>query len=512
MKESSPYNLLKKENSYRNHPKTHYLLLYFIIIFFISTTFTNAFSFSIIGTSSAEVDPAILGSAPGRFNSVVADDIDDDGRTEIVFGNYEGYVTVLERRGDDYFEEWRSPDIGQRVWGIEVADLMGDSTKEIIAGNGDGEIYVYDAKTHKQVWFVEDLTRDVHGLLVHDLGRGGTPYLLAGTGYKTDKDLGIVYIFGTNESSGKFEHVAEIGQFENRMRGVGVGDVDGDTELEIVFGSGVTTGERPGEGYIRVYDVEKVLNKQDDALEWKSENLKGDCVALKLADFTNDGVPDIVVGNGYRYQAGWVRILTYDNDTKKYVEYWKSPDSPDIGPKVFGLDVGDIDGDGNLEIVVGNLAGYIYIFEQQGSTVIQEWRSKLLGSDIFGIDLYDVDGDGQIEIIASQGGYTGKGDYTSGYTEPHIYIIDGKTHKIETTIGESSYIDIILPIAILILFVILLLILNYYAKTRRRLKELGPDEDIKTKKEPKTVEMTESKTDLPFRPDNEHIKKPPGVM
>jgi hypothetical protein len=512
MKESSAVSLLRNRRSNRIQIRFHYILLHFIIICFISISFTCSLSLNIIGMANAEVDPEILGSAPGRFNSVVADDIDGDGRTEIVFGNYEGFVSVLERRGDDYFEEWRSPDIGQRVWGIEVADLMGDSTKEIIAGNGDGEIHVYDAKTHKRVWFAEDLTRDVHGLFVHDLGRGGKPFLLAGTGYKTDKDLGIVYIFGTNESNGKFEYVSEIGQFENRMRGIGVGDVDGDGAVEIVFGSGVTTGERPGEGYVRVYDVEKVLNNQDGALEWKSSNLKGDCVALKLADFNDDGFPDIVVGNGYRYQAGWVRILTYDKTSSDYIEHWKSPDSPDIGPKVFGLDVGDIDDDGNLEIVVGNLAGYIYIFEKQGSTIVQEWKSKLLGSDIFGIDLYDVDDDGQIEIVASQGGYTGKGDYTSGYTEPHIYIIDGKTHEIETTVGETSLLDIILPISILILFVFFLLILNYYAKTRRRLKELGPDEKVDTKKETKSVVLTETKTDLPFRPDYEHIKKPPELI
>jgi hypothetical protein len=461
-------------------------------LLFISFTILNFLSMIphniLISPASAEVDSDILGSGPGRFNSIVADDIDDDGRHEIVFGNYEGYVTVLEFRGDDFFEEWRSPDIGQRVWGITVADFIGDSTKEIIVGNGDADIYIYDAKTHEKIWDSgklpkdQELVRDVHGLLVHDLGKGGKPYLLAGTGYKTDNDLGTVFIFKENETkSGEIDLISKIGPYENRQRGIGVGDVDKDDDLEIVVGSGVATGENPGEGYVRVFNLDEALDPmtlENDAPaiepEWKSKNLKGDCVALELEDFTGDGYPDIVVGNGYRYQAGWVRILTYDSEANDYIEYWKSPDKPDIGPKPYGLAVGDIDGDKNLEIVVGNQAGYVYIYEQRGVAIEQEWRSKLLGSDILGIDLDDVDNDGQIEIIASQGGYTGKGDYTSGYTEPHIYIIDGKTHKIEHTIGETSLMDTVLIIIVLILVITLLIVLNFYARFRKRLKELTP--------------------------------------
>ena len=121
---------------------------------------------------------------------------------------------------------------------------------------------------------------------------------------------------------------------------------------------------------------------------------------------------------------------------------------------------------------MGNLAGYIFIFEQTSSGIKEEWKSKMLGSDIFGIDIADVDDDGTIEIIASQGGYTGKGDYTSGYTEPHIYIINGKTHKIENTIGETSPVETILTILVLVLFITFLIGLNFFARMRKRLKDL----------------------------------------
>jgi hypothetical protein len=433
-----------------------YLLL---ILNFISPITTPAIP------AIAEVEPEALGSGLGRFNAVAAEDIDDDGRCEIVVGNYEGYVIVLEYRDFDFHEEWRSEKLGHRMWGIIVADFVGDSTKEIIAGNGDGDLYVFDGKSHKQVWHATDLVRDVHGLLVHDLGTPDTKYLLAGTGYKNDKDLGTVYIF----TAASTEPIAEIGQFDNRMRGLGVGDLDGDGKLELTLGSGVATGERPGEGYVRVYDIDKVLANDPSALEWKSENLKGDCVAIELADFNGDDNPDIVVGNGYRYQAGWVRVFTYDQGIKNFTEYWKSQD---IGPKPYGLAVGDLDSDNQLDIVVGNQPGYIYIFEQTGTGIQQVWKSGLLGTDILGVDIEDVDDDGQLEIVATQGGYIGKGDYTSAYSEPHIYIIDGKTHEIEIKVGETHPLGFVLQISILILFILLLLGLNYYLKFRKRVKEL----------------------------------------
>ncbi len=500
MKIDIHFRAIKRSGTFDYIQNFYRLITNIMVILIFLNLISITFGAHVIQLVTAEVDKDVLGSSPGRFNSIVSYDIDDDGRHEIVFGNYDGYITVLEYRDGDFFEEWQSPKFGHRVWGITVADFLGDSGNEIIAGNGDGELIVYDAKTHNKVWFTdkfgdEDLVRDIHGLFVHDLGKEGERYLIAGTGYKNDKDLGTIYIFKANGTK-NVDYIVKIEGIDNRLRGIGVGDVDADSKLELVFGSGVTTGERPGEGYIRIYNIESLLNKKSNSLEWKSRNLKGDCVALELMDFTGDGYPDIVVGNGYRYQAGWVRIIAYNKDTNQYEEYWKSANDPDIGPKPYGLAVGDIDKDGRLEIVVGNQAGYIYIYEQSGSSMNLEWRSRLLGSDILGIDLDDVDDDGQIEIIAAQGGYTGKGDYTSCYTDPHIYIIDGSTHRIEKTIGETSFWQAYgLPIVALFLTIIFLIVLNLYMRFRKRFKELSEA------KEPQQT-ITSTSTKVRSRPPN----------
>jgi hypothetical protein len=149
--------------------------------------------------------------------------------------------------------------------------------------------------------------------------------------------------------------------------------------------------------------------------------------------------------------------------------------SDNIGPKAYGLGVGDIDGDGTREIVVGNQPGYIWVFD--GASRRVKWKSELLGSDILGIALADVDQDGALEIIAGQGGYQGKADFTSAYTAPHIIIIDGRTRAVEARLGEQDYLELGFQAAGLSLFITLLAAVSWYARKRKeareRLEELG---------------------------------------
>jgi len=143
MKPATNNGLATKDIPHNLKYRLYGIIIFLIMLFSILNIFTPANNLLIIGVASGEVDPEILGSGIGRFNSIVADDIDDDGNTEIVFGNYDGYVIVIEYRDGDFHLEWRSSKIGHRVWGITVADLIGDPTKEIIAGNGDEEIFVF---------------------------------------------------------------------------------------------------------------------------------------------------------------------------------------------------------------------------------------------------------------------------------------------------------------------------------------------------------------------------------
>ncbi|UCE75208.1 MAG: hypothetical protein JSV56_05765 [Methanomassiliicoccales archaeon] len=417
---------------------------------------------------SAEIDSDYLGSSPGRFNSIRALDIDEDENVEIVLGNYDGYLNIIESRDGDYFEEWSSEYLGTRLWGLEIEDCDSDGTYEMITGNGEGIVYIFDAVSRSLEWKSGELVRDAHGIAVGNTDDDLGLEIVIGTGYKTDYPWAMVYIYdGTTH-----ELEDKIGPISSRHRGIEIEDVDNDGANEIIFGSGVSLGETAGEGYIYIYGYEG----GEYSLEWKSEDLDGDVIGLTTYDTDDDGTKEIIAANGYRYDQGYCFVFEYVGAASSqgtgnppiYEQVWASED---IGPKAYGLDVGDIDSDGIAEIVVGNQPGYIWIFD--ASTHEVEWKSPLLGTDILGIELVDVDLDGETEIIASQGGYIGKADWTSAYTSPHIYIIDGKTHEIEFKLGEPDTMEIALQSAVIILVVITLININLllkYKKPKRKLK------------------------------------------
>jgi hypothetical protein len=358
----------------------------------------------------------------------------------------------------DYNVDWTSPKFGTRVWGLRAGQFDDDESLEIIIGDGDGVVRSIDGKTKEIEWTSDNLVRDAHGILLHDMDGDGKNELLVGTGFKTDQGWGQVYFFRSNSS----EPYDKLPPFDSRLREIDIADIDNDGEEELIVCSGVSLGDIRGEGYIRVFDLET------RKLEWKSPDLGGCVEGLKIVDLDSNGILEIIVSNGYRYREGFCFIFSWDGSD--YKRLWRSSN---IGPKAYGLDIADIDNDDVLEIVVSNMAGNIIVYNAE--TRQEEWRSKNLGRDILGLVIADPDKDGQLEIIAGQGGYNGKGDFTSGYVTPHVYVIDGRTKEIEEIFGE---VDPVLQwmkvgtIALVFLAIIQLAVLSRL--WRRHLRNRGP--------------------------------------
>jgi hypothetical protein len=410
---------------------------------------------SILPFASAVVRPEDLTTGIGRFSSIICEDIDRDGRKEIIFGSYDGYVTSVEYRGGDYRVDWISNKYGTRVWGLIAGQFDEDEGLELVIGDGDGIVRVLDGKTKEEQWRSITLDRDAHGLLLHDLDGDGSNELLVGTGFKTDQGWGQVYFFRQN-SSEPYMTLPET--WNSRLRELEIADLDDDGEEELLVCSGAALGDVKGEGYFRVYEL------NDLTRYWTSEDLQGCVEGMKVRDLDNDGTLDIIVSNGYRYREGWCYIYSWNGET--YERKWKSGN---IGPKAYGMDVEDIDGDGTLEIVLTNMGGFIFVYN--GVTRNLEWRSEELGRDILGVVIEDVDDDGQVEIIAGQGGYVGKGDYTSGYSTPHIYIMDGSTKEMEAVLGDidetKQWLGFVILIGVVLAVIQIAIIIRIWLKKRR---------------------------------------------
>jgi hypothetical protein len=415
--------------------------------------------------AAATIDSDSVGTAPGRFNAIRVADVDADGNMEIITGNYEGFISVIEYREGGYRQEWKSGILEYRLWGLDVGDVDNDGDLDIVVGGGHGHVYAFDGKSHKRIWESAPLVRDAHGIDIGDVNSDGNNELVIGCGYRTDVPHGRIYVFQWANHTELYKDADISKEFDAKIRGMAIADIDADGTKEIIAGSGVVLGEKPGEGYVRVY------NGKDGSLEWKSPDTNGDVEGLVVADTDGDGNLEITGGNGYRYYNGFAFQYRFKGEggvgsPQAYSQVWFSDN---IGPKAYGLAVGDIDGDSTNEIVVGNQPGYIWVFD--GATKQVKWKSELLGSDVLGIALADLDRDGAMEIVAGQGGYQGKADFTSAYTSPHIFIIDGKTKAVEAKLGEEDYLELGLQSATLLVVIILLAEVAFWAKRRREALE-----------------------------------------
>ncbi|MEM8999186.1 MAG: VCBS repeat-containing protein [Bacteroidota bacterium] len=73
---------------------------------------------------------------------------------------------------------------------------------------------------------------------------------------------------------------------------------------------------------------------------------------------------------------------------------WGDWDSPEW-LRYFGLDAGDIDNDGDLDILSGR-----YVYHNPGGTMEAPWKRTVLDDNVDGIFIMDVDGDAYADIIA----------------------------------------------------------------------------------------------------------------
>jgi hypothetical protein len=294
-----------------------------------------------------------------------ADDVNGDGRTDLIVVGFPGKETFWFEQPKEAGGEWKrhlvtpitnneSPD---------MRDVDGDRKRELLLGYDPGGHLGYAKRTAEvdNPWKLISVSapsapgtgKFSHGIGAGDINGDGRIDILVKDGWweaPADKSA------ETSETPWVF-HPAKLGENCAQMY---VYDFDGDGDADVLsssaHGIGIWWHEQTPEGW-KTHDIDKSFSQTH---------------SLCLADINGDKLPDFVTGKRWwahgpkgDVQADQPAVLFWYELTRKDGQPIWIPHQIDHDSGVgTQFEVGDVNGDGLLDIAIANKKGAFY-FEQQ---------------------------------------------------------------------------------------------------------------------------------------------------
>src|SRR5438552_3631100 len=379
-----------------------------------------------LSASTIFLEAPLFSSGGFSANSVAVADVNGDGKPDFAGGQFlyshplrgDGTVGVLLGNGDGTFQPAVTYDSGgQNAVSIAVADVNSDGKPDavvtdncvtstcdagavgVLLGNGDGTFQAAVNYTSGGL--------SPSSVVVGDVNGDGKPDLLVGNIYMGNGNYSrgsVGLLLGNGD--GTFLGPVSFDSGGEYAYGVAVGDINGDGKLDL-FVANFCADSTCASGGVAVF-----LGKGDGSFQpvvtYGSGGL--DSYSVAVGDVNEDGKPDLLVANYYSadgnyYSNGTVGVLLGNGDGtfQAAVSYGSRGSGP------VSLAVGDVNGDGNRDVVVANSCAssdctngtVSVLFGKGNSTCGRVVRYESGGYQASWVAVADVSGGGRSDLLVA---------------------------------------------------------------------------------------------------------------